>query len=800
MAYQLRKAAVIGSGTMGSGIAALLAGVGVPVILLDIPAKGTAPGDPPAQRNAIVLNNLAALSKSRPAQLFHPDDLALITPGNLEDNLDLLRDADWIVEAIVEDLAIKRDLMARLEAVRHPTAIVSTNTSGLRIADIAEGRSAEFQQHFLGTHFFNPPRYLKLLEIIPHPRTDPAVRQAMADFGANVLGKGIVPCKDTPNFIANRLLSLSGTFAVNYALEHGYTVAEVDALTGPLIGRPKTATFRLFDLIGTDIMVHVNRNLYPAIPDDEAREVLVHPRTTALMQRMLDAGLLGNKAGQGFYKRVDKPDGEREFWALNLETLEYEPPQKVRFASVGEHRGIEDVGARIKALVNADDRAGQFLWHLHAFTVTYAARRLGEIADDIPAIDNATRWGFNHALGPFEIWDALGVAETIPRLEADGYAVAPWVREMVASGHPTFYRRNAGGVATHVYDRAQGDYVSLARDPRAIAIASLRAEGRRLEGRAGASLLDLGDGVLLLEFHTKANAIDDDIIAMGWRALEYLESGSFEGLVVGNDGEHFSAGANIFLILMLAQNGEYDRIDAVVRELQNLFQAMRRAPRPVVTAPFGMALGGGAEFLMAGQRVVAHAELYAGLVEIGVGLLPAGSGCKEMLRRRLNPVMRTPNADPLPPLQAIFEQIALARVSESARQARDMGFLSPADRILLNRDHLLAEAKREVLHLAASGHRPAPPETIWAAGRDALAALHLAVFTLQDGGYATEHDALIANHIAYVLCGGDLSEPAWVPEQYLLDLEREAFVALCHEPKTLERIAYMLQHNKPLRN
>jgi len=371
---------------------------------------------------------------------------------------------------------------------------------------------------------------------------------------------------------------------------------------------------------------------------------------------------------------------------------------------------------------------------------------------------------------------------------------------MVASGNPTFYRRNAGGIATHVYDRTRRDYVPLIRDPRSIAIAGLRAEGRRLEGRAGASLLDLGDGVLLLEFHTKANAIDDDIIAMGWRALEYLESGSFEGLVVGNDGEHFSAGANIFLILMLAQNGEYDRIDAVVRELQNLFQAMRRAPRPVVTAPFGMALGGGAEFLMAGQRAVAHAELYAGLVEIGVGLLPAGSGCKEMLRRRLNPVMRTPNADPLPHLQAIFEQIALAKVSESARQARDMGFLLPADRILLNRDHLLAEAKREVLHLAVSGHRPAPPESIWAAGRDALAALRLAVFTLQDGGYATDHDALIANHIAYVLCGGDLSEPAWVPEQYILDLEREAFVALCHEPKTLERIAHMLQHNKPLRN
>ncbi len=798
MSYQLRKAAVIGSGTMGSGIAALLAGVGVPVVLLDIPAKDSAPDDPPDRRNAVVLNNLEAMKKSRPAQLFHPGDLDLITPGNLEDNLDLLADADWIVEAIVENLPIKQDLMAKIEAVRKPSAIVSTNTSGLRIEAIAEGRSDDFKRHFLGTHFFNPPRYLKLLEIIPHPMTGADVLRFMADYGANVLGKGVVLCKDTPNFIANRFISLSGTFVVNYALEHGYTVSEVDNLTGPLIGRPKTATFRLFDLIGTDIMVHVNNNLYPAIPDDESREVLVNPRSTALMQQMLERGLLGNKARQGFYKRVETDRG-REFWTLNPATLGYEPPQKVRFESVGANRKIEDVGERIKAMVNADDRAGQFLWHLHAFYLTYAARRLGEIADDIPSIDNANKWGFNHQLGPFEIWDAIGVEDTIPRMEADGYAVADWVKDMVARGHATFYKRNAGGVATHVYDRDKGSYVPLEKDPRTIHIATLRAEGKRLEGMAGASLHDMGDGVLLLEFHTKANAIDDDIIKMGWRALEYLERG-YEGVVVGNEGDHFSAGANIFLIMMLAQNGEYDKIDAITRELQNLFQAMRYAPKPVVTAPFGMALGGGAEFLMAGQRVVAHAELYTGLVEIGVGLLPAGSGCKEMLRRKVNPVMRTPNADVLPHLQTIFEQLALAKVSESAKIARDMGFLGPADRIVLNKDHLLAEARREVLHMAASGHTPLPPQKVWAAGRDALAALRMAVFTLQDGGFASDHDALIANHIAYVLCGGDLSEPGWVPEQYILDLEREAFVALCHEPKTLERIAHMLQTNKPLRN
>jgi len=799
MSYHIRKAAVIGSGTMGGGIAALLAGIGVQVVLLDIPAKDTSPGDPPAKRNAIVLTNLAAMQKSRPAQLFHPDDLALITPGNLDDDLDQLRDADWIIEVIVENLAIKQDLMAKLEAVRKPDAIVSTNTSGLSINAIAEGRSDEFKQHFLGTHFFNPPRYLTLLEIIPHEMTDPAVLEFMIDYGTTILGKGVVVCKDTPNFIANRFISMSGTFGVTYALDHGYTVAEVDALTGPLIGRPKTATFRLNDLVGTDIMVHVNTNLYPAIPEDESREVLNHPDARALLQHMLDQGMLGNKSGQGFYKRVDQPDGSKEFWELNLQTLQYEPPAKPRFESVGQHRKIEDTGARIRAMINAEDRAGEYLWHLHAFYLTYAARRLGEIADDIPSIDNANKWGFNHELGPFEIWDALGVEDTIPRMEADGYAVPEWVKEMVNTGHPTFYQRDGNGVVIGVYDPKVCEYTPLVEDRRVISIPNLRAAGKVVEQLAGASLLDMGDGVALLEFHSKANAIDDDIIKMGWRALERLES-DFDGLVIGNQGEHFSAGANIFLIAMLAQQGAWDQIDSIVRDLQSLFQAMRYAPRPVVTAPFGMALGGGAEFAMAGARTVAHSELYIGLVEIGVGLLPAGTGCKEMIRRKLNPVMRTPNADVLPHLQAVFENIALAKVSESAMQGREMGFLLPGDRIVLNKRHLLAEAKREVLHLLAGGYTPLPPQKVWAAGRDALAALRIGVYAMHEAGYATEHEVLIANKIAYVLCGGDLSEPGWVPEQYILDLEREAFVELCRESKTHERIAHMLQYGKPLRN
>jgi len=798
MGFHIRQAAVIGSGTMGSGIAALLAGAGVRVLLLDIPAPGSQPGDPPAQRSAIARKNLDALATSRPAQLFQAADLALITPGNLDDDFEGLRDADWIVEAIVENLAIKRDLMARLEAVRTPHTIVSTNTSGLSIHAIADGRSEDFQRHFLGTHFFNPPRYLKLLEIIPHERTDPAVLDFMIEYGRTILGKGVVLCKDTPNFIANRFISLAGTFGVNYALDHGYSVGEVDALTGPLIGRPKTATFRLYDLIGTDIMVHVNRNLYEAIPHDESREVLNHPVSRPLLEAMLARGLLGNKAGQGFYRRVDTPEG-REFWELNLSTLEHEPPEKVRFESVGQHRKIEDTGARLRAMVGAEDRAGRYLWHLHAFYLSYAARHLSEIADGIPAVDQANRWGFGHDLGPFEIWDALGVADTAARMAQDGYDVAPWVQAMLDAGISSFYQRDASGVVTGVYDPQREAYVPLRKDPRHLSLADLRAAGKRIEGMAGASLIDLGDGILLLEFHAKANAIDADIIALGWKALEHLEHG-YEGLVIGNEGEHFSAGANLFLIAMLAQQQDWAQVHATVRELQNLCQALRAAPGPVITAPFGMTLGGGAEMAMAGARIVAHAELYMGLVEFGVGLLPAGSGCKELLRRVINPVMQTPNADVLPHLQQVFETIALAKVSESAQQARALGFLRPADRIVPNRDFLLSEAKREALHLLAAGYTPQPAGMVWAAGRDALAALRIGVYSLHEAGYASDHDALIANKIAHVLCGGDLSEPGWVPEQVILDLEREAFVELCHEPKTIERIVHMLQTSKPLRN
>ncbi len=798
MSYQIRKAAVIGSGTMGGGIAALLASVGIPVLLLDIPAPDTKPGDAPAKRNAIVNGNLNNLIKGKPAQFFKAADAELVSIGNTEDDLAKLADADWVVEVIIEKLPIKQDLMARIDAVRKPRSIITTNTSGLSIAAICQGRSDDFRRHFLGTHFFNPPRYLKLLEIIPHPETEPALVDFMFKFGSERLGKGCVLCKDTPNFIANRFISIIGSVGINYALDNGYTVDEVDAITGPLIGHPKTATFRLQDLVGIDVSVYVARNLYDAVPDDAWRDVLHHEKGDQLFDWLMSNKFLGRKTKQGFYKTVTLK-GERVHMPLNLQTMEYEEPQKVRFESVGKHRKIENTGARIKAMINEDDRAGQYLWHLHAALFTYASLKLGEIANTIVDIDNANKWGFAHELGPFEIWDAVGVAETLPRLATSGYEVASWVHEMVDSGHPTFYQHNDKGVVVGYYDPAKKGYVALKEDKRVIIINTLRAEGKEVERLEGASLLDMGDGVGLLEFHSKMNAIDTDILEMVDKALGRLNN-DFDGLVISNQGDNFSVGANLMMVVMGVHSEQWDQLDYGVRSAQTLYQMLRYAPKPVVTAPFGMTLGGGTEITMAGARIVAHSELYMGLVEFGVGLIPGWGGCKELMRRVINPVMESsPNADVLPHLQKVFEQIALAKVSESAMQAREMGFLLPGDRIVMNRDHLLAEAKREVLHMIPN-YVPLRSGKIWAAGRDALSALEVGAWMLREGNYATEYDVVVANKLAYILTGGGLSEPQWVDEQYILDLEREAILSLMHEEKTLARIQYMLENGSPLRN
>ncbi len=795
MKFEIKNAVVIGSGTMGGGIAALLAGVGIETLLLDIPPPDSNPGDGPARRNAIVNRNLKALGRMRPPQLYSPDDLKRIRVGNIDDDLGQVAAADWVIEAVVENLEIKRALMARLVDVVKDDAIVSSNTSGIPIHQIAADLPATFTRRFLGTHFFNPPRYLRLLEIIPHAGADDAVADFMLRFGADKLGKGTVLCKDTPNFIGNRFMSLSGMQATNYALDHGYTVEEVDSLTGPLIGRPKTATFNLNDLVGFDIAVGVARNLYDAIPDDPAREILTHERNAELSDALLERGWLGRKTGRGFY-HMRRDGGKKELWALNLETLEYEPPSKPRFDSVGKYRKVEPLGERIRLLINAEDRAGQYLYHLHAFLLAYASNRVPEITDSIVNIDNAQKWGFAHQMGPFEIWDAIGVAETVDRFESDGYPVADWVKDMLASGAATFYQTDDAGKVIGYYSPQCGAYLPLDKDPREITLADLRASGAEISSNGDGAIYDMGDGALLWEFTTKHNSITPGLIASGWKALELLNESEFKALVVGNDGERFSIGANLDPAALMAG---VDGIEKVLTSLQDLTQALRYAPKPVVIAAHNMALGGGAELVMSGTAVVAHVELYMGLVEVGVGLVPAGGGCKELVRRLVNPLAQAGSDDVLAGLQKAFENIATAKVSGSAKAAMSMGLLAATDKIVMNRAYLLGEAKALALALSET-YQPRDPEPVFAAGRDANAALMVGIAGYVEAGYASDHDALIARKLAHVLTGAGLSEPGWVDQRYLLNLEREAFLSLIMETKTQERIMHMLQTNKPLRN
>jgi 3-hydroxyacyl-CoA dehydrogenase len=806
MKYNIHRAVVIGSGTMGAAIAAHLANAGVPVTLLDIVPNKLTPEEQkkgltlqdPAVRNRIVQQGFDRAAKSRPASFFSQAFQSLVSIGNLEDNLDVVSPADWVIEAIVENLEIKRHLMERIDACRGPHTIISTNTSGIPVASIAEGRSEGFRQHFLGTHFFNPPRYLKLLEVIPTQETLPEVLEVIEHFGEYRLGKGIVRAKDTPNFIGNRVGFGTGAFALDYILEHGYTIEEVDAITGPTMGRPKTATFRLIDLVGVDVWEHVGRNLAPAIPHDEhALRYLHSQRVNDLIAALVERGWLGNKSKQGFYKAVSQ-DGKKEFWPLNLETLEYQAPQKVRFESIGKAREEESLGARLKILLAADDRAAQLVQALTYQGLAYASERIPEIADTPLPIDNAMRWGFGHEAGPFETWDMLGVAETAEAMRAAGFPPAAWVDDMLAGEVPTFYQYD-GERKTGVYSPQAGAYQPIQPSPQLIVLREEKAAGKLIRKNAGASLVDLGEGVACVEFHAKMNALDDDIFNMIQEGLERVER-DFAGLVVSTEADNFSAGANLFMVVMGAQNGLWDQLDAAVRKMQAINMRMRYFPKPVVVAPLGLTLGGGSEISMHAARVVAAAELYAGLVEIGVGLIPAGGGTKEMLRRILNPPMRTQNAEALPFLQRIFEQIGYAKVATSAEEARELGILSACDRVVMNRDHLLAEARREVLSMAQSGYHPPLPEKIFAAGRDGLAALRVGIFMLRQGDFITEYEAHIAGKLANVMCGGELSQPAWVDEEYILDLEREAFLSLCGEQKTQERMWYTLQNGKPLRN
>jgi len=792
MKYQIHKAVVIGSGTMGAAIAAHLANAGVPVTLLDIVPEGATDK---SARNKIVNEGWDRCLKARPANLMSAELKTLVKLGNLEDDFGAVAVADWIVEAIVENLSIKRELMARIDEIRKPTAIVSTNTSGIPVCDIAEGRSEEFKKHFLGTHFFNPPRYLKLLEIIPTKDTDKEVVEFISWFGEYRLGKGIVLCKDTPNFIGNRVFFGMSTFGMNYILENDYTVDEVDALTGPLMGRPKTATFRLADLVGLDVWEHVGRNLGPAIPHDRlGQQYLAQEKPKELLRTLIERKWLGNKTKIGFYKEVRNTDGKKEFWSLDFKTLEHVVPTKPRFDSVKAAKDVEVLGDRLKVLLEADDKAAQLVKALTYQGFQYASSIIPEVAVTVKPIDDAVRWGFMHEAGPFEMWDMLGVKETVKRMNAAGYPPAKWVDAMLTAGIDSFYQyENSDKVG--VYDVVLGRVIKLKKPVGAIILKQQNV----VTQNAGATLRDMGDGVACLEFHTKMNSLDEDIMNMTVQTFDYLEK-DFDGLVIGNEAENFSAGANLFMMVVGAQQGMWEMLDGAVRKLQDMNMRMRYSPKPVVVAPAGLTLGGGCEITMHASRVVAAAETYIGLVELGVGVIPAGAGTKEMLRRIVNPVMRIENAEPLAALQKAFLQMGQVKVATSAEEARDMNILSPQDRIVLNRSHLLSEAKKEILHMVASGYKPPAPELIYAAGRDALAAIRIGAWMFREGQYITQYDHHVAGKLAYVICGGELTRPQWVSEQYILDLEREAILSLFGEEKTQARMWSILQSGKPLRN
>jgi 3-hydroxyacyl-CoA dehydrogenase len=772
----LRRVAVLGAGTMGSRIAAHFANAGVPALLLDV----VVPGQP--NRNAAALKGLDTALKQKPGAFFTPDAAALITAGNFEDDLGRIRQCDWIVEAVAENLEIKRALLQKVEASRAPGSIVSTNTSGIPLARISERFSDELRRHFLGAHFFNPPRYLHLVEVIPGPATDPEILEFVSHFCDIHLGKGVVPCKDTPNFIANRIGSFFGGTVQQITVQDDYTIEEVDALTGSLIGLPNSASYRLMDIVGLDVWAHVARNLYDSVPHDPWRERFVLPD---FMLKMIERGWLGDKTGQGFYKRVGPA---KEIHAIDWKTLEYHPAQKPKFPSAELARNIEDLNIRLRTLIARPDRAGSLLWKLFRDHVVYAASMVPEISDRIVEIDRAMRWGYANKLGPFELWDALDVPATAKRIVSEGGALPPSVEKMLASGATSFYR--AADVnrtpRTEYFDLFATQYRELEERPGIVVLSDLKRARGVVKKNAGASLVDVGDGVLCLEFHSKMNSIGDDTVSMIQAGLEETAR-NFEAMIIANQAENFSVGANLMLVLLMAQEGEWEELDGAIHRFQQANMAIKHAAKPVVAAPFGMTLGGGCEIAMHAARSVASAECYMGLVEAGVGLIPAGGGCKELLLRTGDP-------------KRAFELIGFAKVSSSAEDARAMGLLRPVDEVTMNAERLIADAKSLALQLVPHYVAPVPRTDIPVAGEAGLALLKVGIYMARQGAYISEYDAVIGEKLANVLSGGPLTGEQKVSEQYLLDLEREAFLSLCGQPKTQERMQHMLKTGKPLRN
>jgi 3-hydroxyacyl-CoA dehydrogenase len=803
MKRRIEKAVVLGAGTMGARIAAHFANAGLPCILLDIVPQGASP----EARNKIVRAGLDAAKKAKPAAFFTPALADRVSVGNFEDDLKRCAEADWIIEVVAENLEIKKTLLTRVAQFRKPGAIVTTNTSGLPVHLIAEGMSEEFQQHWAGTHFFNPPRYMKLVELVPGPRTSPEVIETLSDFCDRRLGKGVVIAKDTPNFIANRVGTFSMLNALRLMSTLGMTVEEVDACTGPAIGQPKSATFRTADIVGLDVLLHVVKNIYDTVPDDESREMY---RVPALLEEMARRGWLGDKTGQGFYKKV-KGAAEKEILTLDVNTMEYRPRQKARFASIDGAKSIEETTERLRALVGPvlegqkSDKAQQFLWGLLSENCLYAARRVPEISDHIADVDRAMRWGFAWELGPFQLMDAIGLPAFAAAAQKEGRSLPPVIQKVLDGGRKSFYDSQQG--TTTVFDLATGTQKTVEEPAGILILKSLKDAGREVDRNSGASLIDLGDGVVCCEFHSKMNAIGADLIAMIHKGIKRLDT-DFDAMVIANQSVNFSVGANLMLVLVAAQEQEWDDLHLAVKQFQNVNLAIKYAPKPIVAAPQGMALGGGCEVSLHATRIQAAAESYMGLVEAGVGLIPGGGGSKEMLIRANEHAAGGEDLDLFHALKPIFETLAMAKVGTSGEENRDLGFLRREDGVSIHRDRVVADAKQAALSMIRNGYKApsaswqegAQTTTIKVLGEQFLAGAKLAIHMLLRGGYATEHDAVVARKLANILAGGAVSAPQMVSEQYVLDLEREAFVSLCGTKKTQERIAHTLKTGKPLRN
>jgi 3-hydroxyacyl-CoA dehydrogenase len=797
----IKKVAVLGSGVMGSRIACHFANIGVQVLLLDIAPKELLPEEEkkglkleaPAVRNRIVNNALQAAIVSNPSPLYRKADARLIKTGNFDDNLKDIAGCDWTIEVVVERLDIKQSIYEKVEQFRKKGTLITSNTSGIPIHLLAEGRSEDFRQHFAGTHFFNPPRYLKLLEIIPTAETKPEVLDFLQHYGDLYLGKTVVLAKDTPGFIANRVGVWALLDAMQTMQKLGLTVEETDKLTGPVIGHAKSATLRTSDVVGLDTTINVANGLAQGLPNDEARDVFALPD---FVKKLSENKWLGDKTGQGFYKKVKGEGGKSEILALDYNTLEYKPSQKVKFATLETTKAIEKLADRFKVLVAGKDKAGEFYRLSFGGLFAYVSNRVPEISDQLYKIDDALRAGFGWELGPFETWDALGVPAGVELAKAAGRSVATWVEEMLAAGNSTFYKVEDG--VRKFYDQQTRSYQPIPGVENFIILDNLRASGKVLWKNAGASVVDLGDGILNVEFHSKMNSMGQDVIEGLLRGVDMAEKG-YRGLVVGNDAPQFSAGANLGLVYMFALEQDFDELNLMIGQFQQAMMRMRYSSIPVVGAPHGLTLGGGCELNLHCDRVVAAAETYMGLVEFGVGLIPGGGGTKEMTLRT---ALKYEEGEPeLNLLRNTYMTISTAKVSTSAAEALDLGFLRRGDEIVVNSNRVIAQAKAAALELADAGYsQPVPRTNIKVHGRGALAMFKTGVFAMKEGKYISEHDQKIADKLAYVMCGGDLSAPTEVSEQYLLDLEREAFLSLCGERKTLERIQSILTTGKPLRN